>query len=145
MGIITPSKFASRDFLKQLRQDNYISWTNDGSFKEYSKEEVDELYFKKCSDLANNDIEKLWKDHCKRFDIGSQQDSNNIVSNKGETMMQSVSNAQRIALKLAKSIDREIYGSINLESQFKSIAKSKRKSGKHRQANGTPVNFPLSV
>lgn len=145
MGLLSPSKFASREFLKQLRQDNYISWSSCGSFKEYCKEEVDELYFKKCSELANSDIEKLWKDHCERFDLGSQQGSNNMISIKGEIKMQSVSQAHRTALKMVKEFDREVQATRKLDQRFKTLTKIKRVAKKHRTELDTPVNFSLSI
>lgn len=54
MQVSSPSKHLSRNFLKSLRQNNYISISG----KEYAPCEVDDLYFEKATRLEEMDYRK---------------------------------------------------------------------------------------
>jgi hypothetical protein len=55
----SPSKFLSRDFLKYLRDNRYISRTG----IEYAPCEVDNLYFQKCTEISTREADQ----QCKEF------------------------------------------------------------------------------
>lgn len=58
-GVSSPHKTASRNFLRYLRENNYIA----KSGKEFSQCEVDDAYFEKSTRLANIEAERLFWEH----------------------------------------------------------------------------------
>lgn len=61
-GCKTPSKFLSLDFLHKLRKNKCLSENiNTGEFKEYQREEVDQLYFEKLEQKAELEVRAVDK------------------------------------------------------------------------------------
>lgn len=55
--LVTPSKYVSLDFLRQLDADHFIG----ASGKEYSEEEVNELKWQKLQAMADKQVKELIK------------------------------------------------------------------------------------
>lgn len=71
--IKSPSKYSSRDFLRELIENNYISPRG----TEYCAEEVNEMFYQKCTDLAEfpeRQLPSAWEQINMKFTQGRDND-----------------------------------------------------------------------
>lgn len=66
----SPSKSLSRDFLRELRANRYVSIDAKGRTKEYAPDEVDQAYFEKATRLAVEEAERLEREHWSNLPVG---------------------------------------------------------------------------
>lgn len=59
----SPAKALSRDFLRDLRANRYVSIDARGRIKEYCPDEVDAAYFEKATRLALEEAKRLESEH----------------------------------------------------------------------------------